>query len=68
MKKNELNDYRSKSLDELRVLRQEWKKEIEKLSLYKTVKKIKNVREIFMKKKDYARLESLIREKELLNG
>lgn len=65
MKKNLLKDMAGKNAGELeQIIAQEFT-ELKKLVLYKTVKRPKNTREIFTKRKKIAQLKTLLREKEL---
>lgn len=68
MKKTQLRDYASRSKEELIALVLKEKEALQKNRLVSTVKKTKNVREIYMKRKEIAQLKTLIREKELKNG
>ncbi|MBI4100544.1 50S ribosomal protein L29 [Candidatus Microgenomates bacterium] len=68
MKKNELKDLKSKNLIELKALLGERKKELLSLKLELSTKKLKNVRKIFLLRKDIARILTTIREKEIINA
>lgn len=67
MKKNILNDYRSKTKTELSEILTKEIDDLVKLKLYQKVKKVKNIREAFFKRKTISVLQTLIRQKELLN-
>ena len=67
MKKNLLKDYASKSQKELGETIAKETEELIKLKLYQKVKKAKNTREVFFKRKTIAVLQTLLRQKELLN-
>ncbi|MBI3980547.1 50S ribosomal protein L29 [Candidatus Microgenomates bacterium] len=68
MKKNLIKEMFSKTKEELKDLIKQEEEDIKKLFLYKSVKKPKNTREIFMKRKKVAQLKTILREKELING
>ncbi len=68
MKKNLLKDYASKSNTELTEIIAKEIEDLTKLKLYQKVKKAKNTREAFFKRKTIAVLKTLIRQKELLNA
>ncbi len=68
MKKTLMKDYINKTREELTALVAKEIAEAEKQKLYNHVKKNKNVREIYIKKKNIAVLKTIIREKELTNG
>lgn len=63
-----MKDYINKTREELTALVAKEIAEAEKQKLYNHVKKNKNVREIYIKKKNIAVLKTIIREKELTNG
>lgn len=65
MKKRELNDLKSKSTDEIRKRITDLKKDIAKLTVEKTSGKNKKQSLTGMKKRDLARLLTVIRMKEL---
>lgn len=65
MKKKEIEDWRNKNIEELKVALKEAQKELTKLRLEFKVKKLKNVRQLFFQRKKIAVLLTLIREKEL---
>lgn len=65
MKKKEIEDWRNKNIEELKVALKEAQKELTKLRLEFKVKKLKNVRQLFLQRKKIAVLLTLIREKEL---
>lgn len=67
MKKGLKVEMRGKSREELMTLINDEVKEIKKLSLSRLVKRTKNVREIFNKRKRVAWLKTILREKELAN-
>ncbi|MBI3384916.1 hypothetical protein HY030_01850 [Candidatus Gottesmanbacteria bacterium] len=68
MKKNLLKDYVSKTNTELSEIITKETMDLTKLKLYQKVKKAKNTREAFFKRKTIAVLKTLMRQKELLNG
>ena len=68
MPKNELKDFKSKTVPELKALLAEAQKGLSKIRLETATKKIKNVRLLFFQKKKIARLLTLIRVKELENA
>lgn len=68
MKKNLLKEFASKSKTELNEIINKEIEELTKLKLYQKVKKAKNIREAFFKRKTIAVLKTLVRQKELLNG
>lgn len=68
MKKTVRKDLATKSIDELQSMLGKEKEEISKAKLYRRVKKVKNVRELFIKRKTVAVIKSIIREKELQNA
>lgn len=65
MKKKEIEDWRNKNIEELKVALKEAQKELTKLRLESKVKKLKNVRQLFLQRNKIAVLFTLIREKEL---
>ncbi len=67
MKKTVKKDLATKSIDELMGLIAKENEEISRAKLYRKVKKVKNTREIFMKRKTVAVIKTIIREKELQN-
>lgn len=68
MKKTQLKEFANKTKEELREILKKEREDIGKAILESRVKKIKNLRAIFVKRKDIAKIKTLIREKELLNG
>lgn len=63
MKKNDLHELRSETLDKLKARLLKEKKELINLSLEAKTKKIKDVRKIFHKRKDIAAILTIIAEK-----
>lgn len=68
MKRKEFQDWRNKTVEELKVALKEARQELTKLRLEKATKKIKNVRQVFFQRKKIALFLTLIREKELSHG
>ena len=66
MKKQELIQIKGFDLKELRVKAKALKEEIAKLTLDKNMKKLKDLKTISKKRKDLARVLTVIRQKELL--
>lgn len=66
MKKNEFNQVKGLSIKELVDKAKQIKKEIAGLTLDKNMNKLKDLKSIFKKKKDLARVLTVIRQKELL--
>ena len=60
-----LKDIKNKSLIELKTLSKDLKKELAKLKLDMISKKIKNVHTLSLKRKEIARVLTLVHEKEL---
>lgn len=58
----------NKSISELKALLSEKKAELTKLKLELSLKKIKNVHAKILKRRDIARIKTLIREKELMEA
>lgn len=65
MKSNELKETKLKDPKELKVMLNELKKEIAKLIVERATGKTKNVSLIGQKRKDVARILTIIRQKEL---
>lgn len=64
MKIKEKKELRQKSINELRLLLQQVKEELFSLRLEKVQKKLKNTSSIFQKRKDIARILTILKEKE----
>lgn len=65
MKKSEVVELRSKSVGELKKILEEVKSETGRLMIEVKTRKFKNTASVGQKKKDIARILTLIREKEL---
>lgn len=68
MKTKEKKELREKTIPELKTALREAREEIFSLKLQKAQKKLKNVRLLFEKRKDIARIQTILREKELENA
>jgi large subunit ribosomal protein L29 len=68
MKKKEKKEFFAKTIQELRKLLEEKKEELFQLSQELAQGKLKNTRSVFHKKKDIARILTILREKELLEN
>ncbi len=68
MKKTASKDLEQKNAQELMSLLKTDREELAQLTLDKNTGKLKNLRSIFHKKKEIARILTTIRQKELLNG
>lgn len=66
MKKNELKQLAAFSTKELVEKAKQLKKEIANLTLDKNMKKLKDTKSIFKKRKDLARVLTVLKQKELL--
>lgn len=66
MKINERKQLHTKTMEELRVLLKEVRDALLSLRFEKAQKKLQKTREIFEKRKDIARIATVLREKELL--
>lgn len=66
MKKNQIVELRSKSIEELKRLLEETQSEIKKLIMELKSRKLKNTASIEQKRKDIARILTFVREKELV--
>lgn len=66
MKKNEFIQIKSLDKKELKLKIKDLKKEIADLTLDKNMKKLKNLKQINIKKKDLAQVLTVLRQKELL--
>lgn len=64
MKIKEKKDLQQKSVNELRLLLKQVKEELFSLRLEKVQKKLKNTSSIFQKRKDIARILTILKEKE----
>lgn len=64
MKRKDIKDIRTKTLKELKSLVGTAREELLTLNLSKSQNKLKDLRSIFWKKKDIARMLTVIREKE----
>lgn len=64
MKIKEKKDLKTKSEKELKVMLKDLKDEIFKLKQELSLKKLKNTRQIFQKRKDIARILTILKEKE----
>ena len=65
MKKKELNELKNKDLKALKELSKKVDEEIFKLKMDKRTAKLKNVSSLGEKKRDLARIKTIIREKEI---
>ncbi len=68
MKKTAQKDLEQKSAQELKSLLKTDREELAQMTLDKNTGKLKNLRSIFHKKKNIARILTTIRQKELTNG
>lgn len=68
MKKTVKKDNYGKSIEELRALIKKEEDEMVKMKLYRKIKKTKNLREVYIKRKNLAVYKTYLREKELQNG
>lgn len=66
MKKNELNQVKGLSLNELREKAKSLRDEIANLILDKSIKKLKDLKMISKKRKDLAQVLTILRQKQLL--
>lgn len=66
MKKNELTQIKGLDLKDLRLKAKSIKDEIANLIMDKNMKKLKDLKIIFKKRKDLAKVLTIIRQKELL--
>lgn len=66
MKKNELNQAKGLSLNELREKAKSLRDEIANLILDKNIKKLKDLKMISKKRKDLAQVLTILRQKQLL--
>lgn len=67
MKRNEIQDLRNKTTQEIKGLLAEAKKELARLRLEQTAKKSKNTRQIFFQRKKIAQISTILKEKETQN-
>jgi large subunit ribosomal protein L29 len=65
MKTKDIKDLRTKSEKELTTLLKEKSAKVFTLKLDQTQNKLKNLREIFITRKDVARIKTILKEKEL---
>lgn len=68
MKKISNKDLEQKSESELKTMLKTVRSELAQMILDKNTQKLKNLRSIFHKKKERARILTTIRQKELING
>ncbi len=68
MKKKLRFEYNTKTKEELQALAEKEIQELIKSKLYQSVKKTKNTRENFMRRKTIAVLKTYIRQKEISHG
>lgn len=66
MKKNELTIVKGLDIKELKLKAKELKREIADLSIDKNMQKLKDLKQINKKKKDLAKILTVIRQKEIL--
>lgn len=67
MKRGEIKQLRGKSLEELRKMLMETKEELGKLRMEKSSQKLKKIHALKIKRKDIARMLTIIREKEFIH-
>ncbi len=65
MKRKDIQDLRSKTISQLKKLSADYIEELGRLKLELKAEKLKNIKEYFLKRRDLARIKTLIREKEL---
>lgn len=68
MKKNDLNQAKGLSIQELLTKIKLLRKEIEDAILDKNMKKLKDLKTVFKKKKDLARMLTIVKQRELLEA
>jgi large subunit ribosomal protein L29 len=68
MKKQEFQSLKQKTDKELKEMLSTLKKEINKLRLEMALRKVKNVSSVGQKKKDVARILTVLKERKLKNG
>ncbi|MBI2028173.1 MAG: 50S ribosomal protein L29 [Candidatus Levybacteria bacterium] len=68
MKTKDKTTLRTKSLNELKDMAISAQDLLSELNLSKSQNKLKNTRQIFLKRKELAQILTIIREKELLEG
>ncbi|HBQ50994.1 hypothetical protein A3B42_00680 [Candidatus Daviesbacteria bacterium RIFCSPLOWO2_01_FULL_38_10] len=68
MKKNDLNQIKGLSIQELLIKIKLLRKEIEDAILDKNMKKLKDLKTVFKKKKDLARMLTIVKQRELLEA
>lgn len=68
MKKNDLNQIKGLPVQELLTKIKLLRKEIEDATLDKNMKKLKDLKTVFKKKKDLARILTIVKQRELLEA
>jgi ribosomal protein L29 len=68
MKKVQKTDFFNKTKEELMAIAKKEMRDLSTMRLYYRLKKNKNTREIFIKRKNLAVLKTIIRQKELAHG
>lgn len=68
MKRNEIKELHSKTIEELRGLLKEARAEEAKLRLELSTKKLKNTRQLFFQRKKIARLLTVVGQKEMAHA
>lgn len=68
MKTKQKKELHSKTVQELKISLNEAKEELFSLKLEKAQKKLKNLRSVFIKRKDIAKILSILQEKESENA
>ncbi len=68
MKTKDKQDLRVKTTDELKKLVEEIRVDLFKMKLEHSMRKLKGTQSIFNKKKDVARILTILREKEILHA
>lgn len=68
MKKNDFNQIKGLSVQELLVKIKLLRKEIEDAVMDKNMKKLKDLKTVFKKKKDLARMLTIVKQRELLEA
>ncbi len=66
MKRNDIKELTNKTIKELKEIQKLTEAELVKLKLDLALKKTKNVHAFYSKRKDLARIKTIIREKELV--
>ncbi len=67
MKSRNIKDLHTKTIEELKGMYKNLKNEVLQLNLEKAQNKLKDTRSIFWKKKDIARILTILKEKELMD-